>query len=230
MDIRLTQFDGPFDLLLQLIDSKELSITEVSLSEVTEQFLTYLDAIEDDRPSEVADFLTVAARLLLQKSYLLLPQFQITEEDDGPSLKDQLALYEQYREASIDIHELWNEYQRSIFRVEPSRKSKVFVWPKNVSLEVLHKSMVQLVHQLAPPKPLPQTSIDRTVSLKRTIHEMRIQLKKQKNSFFWEHVDRKNKTSIIVGFLALLELVKQADIYSHQEEPFTDIALETIKK
>lgn len=223
--ITLSEFDGPFDVLLGLIDSKEMSISDISLSHVTEQFLAYFDTLEEEQPEKAADFLTVAARLLLMKSSLLLPQFAVFEEDDGPTLKDQLALYKQYVQASKALRELWEQPNRTVFRVEPVRKSEAFVWPTNVSTIDLQKYMVQLVKQLAPPKPLPQTSIDKTQSLKETIRTIRQTLSKKGNSLFWEHVDRKNKTSVIVGFLALLELVKTQDILVNQAEAFTDIAI-----
>lgn len=224
MNIQLSQFDGPFDLLLQLIDSKELTITEVSLSTVTEQFLTYLESIEEERPEEVADFLTVAARLLLLKSSQLIPQFAEIEEE-GPSLQDQLALYEAFVTASKDIRDMWSEYKRSVFRSEPPRKSETFVWPEHVDPAVLEQTMLQLVHRNAPPKPLPQTTIDHTVSLKETIKHLQHAISGKQNTHFWEHVDRHNKTSVIVGFLALLELSKVHGVHTSQDAPFTDIAI-----
>ena len=81
MDVRLKQYNGPFELLLALVDGEKLDITEVALSEVTEQFLKYLDTLEEHRAEELADFLVVAARLLLLKSRALLPHF--FPEEDG---------------------------------------------------------------------------------------------------------------------------------------------------
>ena len=68
-------FSGPFDLLLNLIDEQNLDISEISLSQVTEQFLNYLDNLESEKPDELADFLVIATKLLFLKSKKILPDF-----------------------------------------------------------------------------------------------------------------------------------------------------------
>ena len=72
--IELEQFQGPLDLLLQLIEGQKLDISQVSLAEVTDQYLAYLDGVHDISATELADFLLVATKLLVIKSKLLLPQ------------------------------------------------------------------------------------------------------------------------------------------------------------
>ena len=83
--VKLEQFEGPFSLLVQLIDEKKLSINEISLSNVTEQYLGHLESIEESHPAELADFLVVASKLLLIKSRTLLPDLEV-EEEEGESL------------------------------------------------------------------------------------------------------------------------------------------------
>ncbi len=102
----LEQFTGPLDLLLSLIDGQKLNISELSLSNVTEQFLNHLDKIENKKPEELADFLVIATRLLFIKSNRLLPQFTL-EEDEGPSLEDQLRVYRAFVEASKKLNKRW---------------------------------------------------------------------------------------------------------------------------
>jgi segregation and condensation protein A len=80
VNLTLTQFTGPFDLLLSLVEGQELKITEIALSEVTEQYLQYLDTLEETEAEELADFLVVAAKLLYMKSKRLLPEFMPEEE------------------------------------------------------------------------------------------------------------------------------------------------------
>lgn len=230
MKIILPQFTGPFDLLLSLIGEKKLNVSEVALSAVTEQFLRYLDTLEERRAEELADFLVVAARLLLLKSQQLLPQFA-GEEDEGASLEDQLRLYQQFVEASKSINRRWMSGQRSVFRVEPprSRHGGIFTAPENATLETLHGSMVQLVHRLAPPKPLPEASIDRAVSMKEKVDVIRRMLSRAKRFSFREILsDARNKTEVIVSFLAILELLKQRAVFLRQKESFSDILIEAV--
>src|SRR3989339_2092263 len=96
----LEQFEGPLDLLLQLIEKQKLQITEISLAKVTDQYLNYLDQNKDIPKTEVADFLLIASKLIYLKSKYLLPDFSLADEEDSASLEKQLRIYRQYYEAS----------------------------------------------------------------------------------------------------------------------------------
>ena len=96
MKIRISNFEGPLDLLLQLIEKEELDITEVSLLQVTEQYLDYLEKVEDKKPDELADFLLIAAKLLYIKSRVLLPELEMDEEENATDLAVQLKMYKKY--------------------------------------------------------------------------------------------------------------------------------------
>lgn len=222
--IILEQFTGPYDILLQLIDARELSISDVSLSEVTEQFLQYLETLEEEQPEEVADFLTVAARLLLLKSSLLLPTFQVIEEEDV-SLTDRLKLYEQFQRASELVYEFWESSAVLGTHTEAFVPKEAFSWPDGLSHDMLRDTMKRIIKRHAPPKPLPKTQIDKAVSLKETIKNLRTILKKGTKTSFWKHADKASKTSVIVHFLALLELTKLGAVRAKQDEHFTDITM-----
>ncbi|MCB9799036.1 segregation/condensation protein A [Candidatus Nomurabacteria bacterium] len=226
-DVKLEQFSGPLDLLLNLIHEKQLNISEISLSQVTEQFLQYVDSLEEKEAEELSDFLLVASRLLLLKARYLMPQFAISDDDDGPSLEDQLRLYKLFVQASKKLNGLWEQSSRSVFRFEPPRKAEGFVAPLNVSTQSVQGSMMGLLKRLKPPKPLPKTTIDKTISMKAKIDHIRKILSSRKKAYFFDVVQSsQNKTEVIVSFLALLELVKQRSAFLHQEATFGDIAIE----
>lgn len=225
MEFKLAQFSGPLDVLLALLDEQKLSISDVALSAVTEQYLHYVDQLEETNPHELADFLVIATKLLLLKSRTLLPQF-LPEEDEEMDLAEQLRLYKAFVQASKKINEAWLSSRRSIFRIEPPRAAEGFVPPANLTLEEVKKSMVQLIGRLTPPKPLPETRIDKTVSMKEKIDHIRGLLKKaKKHNFHTLLSNRRNKTEMIVSFLALLELVKQKTVSLQQEDNFSDIMI-----
>ncbi len=225
MQLALKQFSGPFDLLLSLVQDQELKITEIALSEVTEQFLKHLDTLEETEATELADFLVVAAKLLYMKSKRLLPDF-MPEEDEEEGLEVQLKLYKQFVDASKIIEARWNDSTQAAFRKEPARQAEAFALPTNVTLEGLTQSMIQLVSKLAPPKPIGRTHIDKTVSLKQRIDSIRKLLKAKKSFRFTDALaDVENKTDVIVGFLAILELVKQKSLFLEQENTFGDIII-----
>jgi segregation and condensation protein A len=225
-NIKLKQFEGPFDLLLSLIDEQKLDISELAISEVTEQYLEHLDKLGGVKPEELADFLVVATKLLLLKSRLLLPQLSV-DEDDGPNLEDQLKLYKAFLEASKKINKLWLSGHWGAWRIEPPRRSKEFVPPENLTMENLRESMVQLLSRLKPPKALPQTYIDKAVTMKEKIDCIRRLLKMKKTFSFSEILSSsENRTEVIMGFLALLELVKGKVVGLKQEGSFGGIVVE----
>jgi segregation and condensation protein A len=222
-------FTGPLGLLLSLLEEKKMDVTEIALSQVTEQFLAYLDTLGARKEEELADFLVVATKLLLLKSRALLPQFFPEEEEEAGSLEEQLRLYKRFVEASKKMNALWLDARRTLFREEPPTRPEGFVPPKHVSAEQLRHVFADLLKRLEPPKPLPKTYIDKTVSVREKIDEIRAFLKKKRRLIFSEAIiDKKNKTEIIVGFLALLELVKQQQIGLKQQGTFTDIVIEKI--
>lgn len=227
-EFKLEQFSGPLDLLLNLIEQQKLDISELSLSEVTEQYLEYLEKLEEKNPEELADFLLIAARLLLLKSRKLLPQLA-SEEEQGPSLEEQLRLYQVFRQASRKINKKWMSKKYSAFRIEPLRRPVEFTAPKNLGLDKLHGFMVKLVNRLKPLFELPQTTIDRAVTMREKVEQIRKMLTGKKTASFNEFLNTsKNRTEVVVGFLALLELVREHSIVLHQKGIFNDIMIERI--
>jgi len=224
-EFKLQQFSGPLDLLLSLIDDKKLNISELSLSEVTEQFLGHLNKIEDKKPEDLADFLVIATRLLFIKSNRLLPQF-VVEEEEGPSLEDQLRVYRAFVDASKKVNKLWLNSNRSVFRSEPPRKVEEFIAPENFSTDNLLESFVRLLKKIEPAKSLPRTQIDKNISVKETIERIRKILSGSKKTSFNSLLqDSKNRTEVIIGFLALLELVKDGAVALRQGNNFKDISI-----
>lgn len=228
MKVELAQFSGPLDLLLSLIKENKLNISQLSLSTITEQYLRYLDKLEKNKEEELADFLVIGTRLLYLKSRLLLPQFS-PEAEEGESLEEQLKLYKLFVDASRKFNKIWRNRHFSFFRIEPLKKNKEFVAPANLSGENLQSSMINLLARLKPLKPLPQTTIDATISMKEKLESIRNVLKKVGKVSFFEILGKaRNRTEVIVSFLALLELVKQKTVFLKQNTPFSDIAIEKV--
>lgn len=228
MKVELEQFSGPLDLLLSLIKENKLDISQLSLSAITEQYLQYLDKLEKNKEEELADFLVIGTRLLYLKSRLLLPQFA-PEAEEEESLAEQLKLYKLFVDASRRFHKIWQNNYLAFFRIEPPRKNKEFIAPANLSMENLRESLLNLLVRLKPLKPLPQTTIDATISMKEKIDNIRSILRKVGKVNFFEILGKaRNRTEIIVSFLALLELVKQKTVFLKQSAPFGDIAIEKV--
>lgn len=201
------EFSGPLEILLSLVEEKELPISEISLSEVTDQYLAYLDSVEERRPDELADFLVVAARLLYIKSRTLLPELA-ADDDDGVSLEHQLRLYQRFVAASHEIEARWESTAHSYVHTEPKIVPEEAVCPSNFTAAALVEAMRALIARIKPPPALPETFIDKTISLKACIDSLRKLLKAGKTLSFFETCAHGGRTDTVVNFLALLELVK----------------------
>lgn len=227
-EIKLEQFSGPLDLLLALIEQEKLNINDIALSKVTEQYFDYLNKLEERRPEELADFLVIATKLVYMKSKNLLPQLA-ADEDDGPSLADQLRMYKRYIEASRDINRIWNKNVLGYGRLEPPIKAEGFALPVNAKTQDLKESFHSLLKRIKPVNPLPKVSIDRAISVKQKIESIFNLLKQYKKvSFARILAEAENKTEVIVSFLAILELVKFGNAAVSQSKTFADLEISKI--
>jgi len=227
--ITLEKFEGPLDLLLELIEKEKLPITEIALSEVTEQYITYLDTLEERHPDEIADFLVVASKLVYLKSKTLLPFLYQTEEVEGPSLAEQLMLYKRYIEASKKLNILWLQNNISYGRVEPPIKLEKLFIPENATSTSLQNSFLNLLKRLRPVDPLPKVSIDRSLSVKERIVSIYETLKQLRQCTFDYFIDSvHNRTELVINFLAILELVKTEKIFVKQPNSFEQLTISII--
>jgi segregation and condensation protein A len=226
--VTLEKFQGPLDLLLQLIEKEELPIAEISIAEVTDQYVRYLDTLEELFPEELADFLVIATKLLYLKSKTLLP-YLYPEEDEGPSLAEQLKLYKRYSEASKIIGKMWENNLLAYGRTEPPVKMEEFVVPSNAQANNLLISFTNLLKRLKPVNPLPKLQIDSMVSIKERIVSIYEAVQKFRQLSFTNLLsDATNKTEIIINFLALLELVKTQKIFINQPTMFDDLHISIV--
>lgn len=219
-------FSGPLELLLELIENQEKEITDVSIAEVTEDFLKYIETAGNIRPEELADFLVIAAKLLLLKSRAILPS-QLPD-DESLSLESQLKLYKEFVEASRFIDKAWRENKVAYPRFENPIVSGVFYPPSNASTDKLRNIFEQILGRLEWIKKLPEQALERVVSIKEKIEALREFFKEQSRMTFGHIVKAaKSKTEIIVTFLALLELVKQREVALKQDVLFSEIHIKS---
>ena len=228
-EIKLEKFEGPLDLLLQLIENEKLAITEVSLSEVTDQFFQYITGLGDERSDELADFLVIATRLVYIKSRQLLP-YLYPPEDEGLSLSDQLKFYKRYADASRHVEKLWGADKMAYGRIEPPPAATgEFTAPLNAAADDLKKTYLTLLKRLKPINPLPEVRIDRTVSVQQKIKSIYEALQKIKQLRFQDIFNSaSSRSEVIVSFLALLELIKQEKIIVNQKSAFNDLMINKV--
>lgn len=223
--IKLDQFEGPLDLLLKLIEDQKLDITQVSLAKITDQYIESLNYAENLKPEELADFLVVAAKLLLIKSYYLIPSLNASIEEDSMELEAQLRIYKEYLEASKLIHKMILKNHFSFPR-QKSFALSTFIAPENVDKNTLFETFNKILKDLEPLLTIPQETIRRIFSLKERIKEVQEIIFQNKEIKFGHLIQKSTtKIDIIINFLALLELVKQKTVLVVQQESFEEITI-----
>lgn len=225
---KLEKFEGPLDLLLQLIEKQELNITDVSLAAVTEQYLNYLGERQDLPPEELADFLVVAAKLLLLKSRVLLPDLFLTDEEDaGLGLAEQLAIYKLYVEAGQKLARRLRARHFSYARERlPVAETVTFGPPLNLTSEAMRLVFIKVLENLKGfVRPMPEL-IARTISLQEKIMALRKLLETGPEVDFHRFMQNaRSRMEIIISFLAILELIKQRHVIARQESHGASIVL-----
>lgn len=223
---QVESFEGPLDLLLQLVEQEELDISSVSLAKVAEQFLKYVESSKEIPPEELADFLVIAAKLMYLKSKLLIPSLMDEELEEGPDLETQLREYQRFVAASRELDTMWKAGNRSFVREQRAMKRTEveFAPPVGVTADSLAALMHRVIARLEPIVRLPKASIERAVSIQEKIRDLFTRIRSHAKTSFHTFVkDANNRTEAIVSFLALLELVKQRFVVVDQKALFHDI-------
>ena len=226
--IRLEKFEGPLDLLLQLIREQKFDITRLNLAKVTDDYLDYIRLNENIDLENLAEFVSVASRLVLIKSQSLLPSLEITEEEEKEmvDLEEQLKEYRKFKEAAEKIGEIQKKGRISFSRDYLLGTASVFSPPKNVNMFDFKRVFLKIISEIVLPEKIPEESVREIITLEEKIEHLKDSLEKRVETSFRElSGSAKNKVEIIVAFLAMLEMVKQRLIEVEQSELFEEIRI-----
>jgi segregation and condensation protein A len=237
--VRLPVFEGPLDLLLHLIEREKLDISTVSLAVVTDQFLDHLHGIESVQAATLADFLTMAARLVWLKSRLLLPQparpAEEVEEDPGEALARQLREYRRFKDAAQALQESAGG-RRAYVRIAPAPELVRHLEAGTVGLPEFLAAAARALG--APPAgpgvgnvvvPFTLTVDDQIRLIGRLTSGCRPVTFQSLLQQFERHVTGQRRgiiaAEVVVTLLAVLELLKRRSIVATQECPFGEILI-----
>jgi len=233
-NVKIGQFEGPLDLLLGLIEKKKLSINDVSLSEIADQYLEYLKKLENFPLEEAVVFIAVASTLMLIKSHSLLPSLQLSEEEEKSieELEERLKIYRRIKELSVNIKEFFGK--NPIFGREGFKGAELgFLEPKGLSKEILYKLLKEITENLPDKKALPEVEVKKMIRLEDKIKDLVGRMQQRLELSFAEFSTSKTnngemrdkKLEVIVSFLAMLELIKQGMIIVNQANLFDNIKI-----
>lgn len=227
-------FQGPLDLLLELIENAELDITSLALAQVTEQYLKHLEALQDLPADEISAFLVIAAKLIQIKSEALLPKQSTGREDEedlGDELARQLIAYKRYKEiADILAERKELGYQTFIRLSPPAVDIKETLDLDGFGVDQLFELASGIFK-----KELERQSINTVVerpkiTIKDKINQISKQFLSSEQLTFHEVLGEEfNKLDIVISFLAVLELIKGDFVKVVQEGLFTDIQILRVK-
>jgi len=226
--IKLEQFEGPLDLLLQLTQEEKLDITRVSLAKIADQYLEYISHAESISLENLSEFLSVAAKLILIKSKALLPMLEFTEEEEEEikDLEYQLAEYKKFKDIALRINELAERRTISLSREGFLGRQSIFYPPENITVGDLKAAFEKLLGDIPLLEKLEEEMIREVLTLEDKIVHLQDTLRQRVTTSFSELVaNTVDKVEIVVSFLAVLELVKQRIIHVEQGELFSEIHL-----
>lgn len=218
--IKQEAFEGPLPLLLELLQNKKLEITSINLANIAEDFLSYIEQHEIV-PTELADFLLVASRLIYLKSRELLPKDTLVEEFEDVSLEEQLRLYQEFVEASKVIAGLFSAEEYFLKRSQPKVEREIEFSPsENLTAKELDKSFKRLTKRLEPFFSLNETSIEKVKSVEERMTELKDAIKTGARTMNFKSIVKgaKSKADVVVSFLAILELVRRQVLVAQQSE------------
>lgn len=219
-------YQGPLEALLDLIESRKMSISDVSLAEVADAYLAYVEKLPELPLAETSQFILVASTLLLIKSRSLLPTLTLTEEEreSVEELEKRLARYALYRKAAKQLRKEWGRAPLYLPRRTPLRPP-VFS-PAESSIDRIYAAGQRLMNLLPKPENLAKAAVAPVLALEDVIVDLRKRLTTAFRASFKEMTKSREKHDVIVYFLAMLELVRSGSASITQERLFDDITIE----
>lgn len=231
--VQLPVFEGPLDLLLQLIEREKLDISAVSVAQVADQFLAHVRQMGEVEANILADFLVMAVRLVWIKSRLLLPrppEPDEGEEDPAQTLAQQLQEYKRFKEAANALRALEEQGLRTYLRLAPPPEIEKRLEVGGVSLTELlaaAQAAFRALSETQPPAVPNGMVVPFTLTIEdqiQRIHEMTAN--RGRVSFRSLLGQAHHRLEIIVTLLAVLELIKRCQIMVSQDRPFGEIYIE----
>lgn len=233
MDYSFTidKFSGPLDLLLHLIKQSNISIYDIKIEQITDQYLTYIKKMEELNLDIASSYLVMAAELIEMKASLLLPKPEVIEddyeEDPKENLIKRLIEYQNYKEVTSKFHDLEQD-RKQYFTKLPMELSDFDVSSNlndDLNLNDLLNAFEKFLNRKEELKPLNTKIATKEYSITQRSNEIKEIIKSKKEIKFVELFEINNKSYIIVTFLSILALAKNNEIKIKQDNNFSDILL-----
>lgn len=230
-EINIPEFEGPLDLLLHLIKKSNIDINEISIDEITKQYLNYINRFKKMNLNIASEYLVMAAELIEMKSSSLLPRQDNDEdsyeEDPKEQLINRLLEYEKYKNLTSTFKDLEN-YRNQVYTKEPSTLLEYVdeeVANFGVDLNDLLNAFSKFLEQQKLDKPLNTKIANKEYSIAKRCFEIKKILKEKKKINFTDLFDYFTKEYVVVTFLSILSMSRKQEIEIEQENNFKDIII-----
>ena len=224
--IKTDSYEGPFEMLLDLIEARKLLVNELALANITEDFIAHVRAQATFPVEETANFIQIAATLLLIKSKSLIPDLELTEEEnaDVEDLKRRLVAYENVRTAARELSRIFG---KRIMLPAGERSPEVSFAPsRDFSTSALAEALTRILAAREKVDELPEVRVKPLVTIEEMMDRLAKRVESALTLSFKDFAGSTGeKVEIIVSFLALLELVKQGAVAAEQFGPHGDIRI-----
>jgi len=233
-EIKINEFEGPLDLLLHLIKKSNIDIYDISLEEITNQYLDYINNMKELNLDIASEYLVMAAELLEIKSSYLLPKKELEENDEyEENPKDELIRrlleYERYKNITEALKECESK-RNEIYTKEPSNMEEFKIKSDKVeetfSMEDLMNAFSKLLERKEFEKPLNTKITNKEYSVNERSIEIKNILKSRRKVEFAELFEIYTKDYLVVTFLSILDLAKKQELNILQDNNFNKIYLE----
>lgn len=236
--IKIENFEGPFDLLFHLIEKNQMSLYDIPINEITDQYMEYLFAMQELDLEIASEFLVMAATLLHIKSRMLLPDKKEKSEEEVDPREElilKLVEYKKYKEFATDLRVREKEWEKVVYKLPEIMD---FKWDEEIldlNPEELHRVYAELLERNRKKTNrnvgrMAQIIQHEKVSLRSKIREVVKALMGKTRLTFAEvfSLKKKSKTEVVTGFLAILELSKLKKVQLEQKKQFDDIYIQRI--
>ena len=224
--VKAQEFEGPLEALLNMIEARKLSISEVNLASVCDSYLAYIESLPELPLGETSQFILVASTLLLIKSRSLLPLLELSREEreSVEELERRLVRLAQVRKAARLLRKQWGTSPMLLPRAAPAQPIRFA--PGEASLHALASAVARIIRTLPKPAALREAIVAPVRALDEVIGEVRDRLRRAARATFSDLTKTASREERIVYFLAMLELVRSGSASVAQETLFSDIMIE----
>jgi segregation and condensation protein A len=220
-----------------MIESRKLSVSEFSLVKITEDFISYVRNFKTLDKEETSSFISITSVLILLKSKTLIPELELTEEEDRDIqiLENQLKAFEILKGRAKILKDFWSKNVLINAKINYKSEDKIFVPSTQMDLSFFHTYIQNRLEEIVPKvDKKTEVKVHKSLKIEDALSHIRQIIKRIKNLNFKnfnnkentggdERLKEKNKRNVVILFLAILELMKMGEIDLEQKENFSDI-------